>query len=184
HSSQDFLALELKETMPILLKEELHLTLKEIDYQASEEAVCETILYPILREAWKKYRTFFSLSSHKAIELNEDLKGAPDYLISKKSDLGRTVLDTPYLAVIEAKSDNFSKAWGQCLIEMYTIQQLNATPELPVFGIISNGETWKFGKLVNNQFIENETFYDLSNLDDLFSALINLLENCKQVYIK
>ena len=37
-------------------KSELRLTLEEVPYNISEFAICETLVYPTLREVWKLYR--------------------------------------------------------------------------------------------------------------------------------
>ncbi|MFN0202076.1 MAG: type I restriction enzyme HsdR N-terminal domain-containing protein [Bacteroidia bacterium] len=184
HTKNNFLIINVTTQVPAALRDDLAFILDNWDYQMSEEGVCEAVIFPILKEGWKNFADVFSFWSHKYIYWNDELKGAPDYMIAQKSSLGASVFKSPYIAVIEAKADNFSKAWGQCLTEMHTIQLLNGNPELPVFGIISNGETWKFGKLTQNEFIENRDFYNISDLDKLFSALITFLEDCKQVYIK
>jgi len=106
------------------------------------------------------------------------LSGTPDYMIAKKSPLGKVVCDQPYLLVVEAKKDNFQEGWGQCLVELVAAQKLNQT-ESTIFGIVSNGDKWEFGKLENNQFTKNKTSYTLQDLPFLCGALENILVQCE-----
>jgi len=81
--------------MPILL--EIHdinseFNREHIDIFISEASRCENIIYPILREVYKNFVEKYSLWSHKAISYNEELTGTPDYIISTRSDLGKTVI--------------------------------------------------------------------------------------------
>ncbi len=42
---------------------------------------------------------------------------------------------------------------------------------MELFGIVSNGKFWEFGKLVNDNFEKNVKLYSISNLEELFSAI-------------
>ena len=172
------------QVFPAALREEIHFTMNHIVYKASEEAVCENILYPILREAWKNYVDYFSMWSHKAIEYDKDLKGSSDYLICKLSELGFIVFDAPYIAVVEAKLDDFIGGWAQCALEMLAMQKINGgDTSLAIFGIVSNGDVWQFAKLEANVFSECTKKGSLDDLDELYGILIFLLEECKRLYI-
>lgn len=46
--------------------------------------------------------------SHQSIKYDSELFGIPDYIISKRSELGKIIFETPYLAVVEAKKDDFT----------------------------------------------------------------------------
>jgi len=39
---------------------------------------------------------------------NDEFIGIPDYLSSKRSELGKIIFDFPLLAVVEAKKDGFA----------------------------------------------------------------------------
>ena len=166
---------------PALLHDDVQFVLQNVAYKVSEAAVCENIIYPVLRQVWKPYIHVFSIWSHQPLVLNDDLSGIPDYLFTKRSELGPIVFEAPYIAVVEAKRDDFSAGWAQCLLEMYTIQQLNQLPNT-VFGIVSNGDGWQVGQLENSTFIEYTDLFTLTKLDELFSALTHVLETCKRIY--
>jgi len=64
------------------IRGELQFNLKELVVDSSEYALCENIIYPILREIWKAYKNDFMLWSHHPLESNGELSGTPDYLIA------------------------------------------------------------------------------------------------------
>jgi len=161
------------------LQTELEFVLVELVTNNSEAAVCENLIYPILKESWKPHRDKLMLWSHEPLQYDEDLSGTPDYMITKKSPLGKIVCDQPYLLVVEAKKDNFQEGWGQCLVELIVAQKLSQPAEPTVFGVVSNGDKWEFGKLTANQFTKNRTSYTLQALTTLCGALENVLVHCE-----
>ncbi|GAB4112789.1 MAG: hypothetical protein OHK0057_15870 [Thermoflexibacter sp.] len=160
--------------------EDINFTLKEIPYQVSEAAICENLIYPTLKASWKLYSDIFALWSHQPIEYNDELSGIPDYLISKKSALGKIIFEMPYIAVIEAKKDDFTGGWAQCGLEMYAIQQINQNNKITVFGIVSNGEIWEVAQLKEQVFTAYKQRFDINEQNLLFNVLTTILEICKK----
>ena len=107
------------------------------------------------------------------------MKGFPDYFFSRRSPLGR-VLDQPYVLFVEAKSDDFDAAWAQCLAAMLAAQQLNEEPDQAIFGSVSSGESWYFGKLQGKSLLQDPRSYTLTHLDELFAALNYVFQQAKQ----
>jgi hypothetical protein len=101
-------------------------------------------------------------------------------LISKRSEFGKIIFDFPLLAVVEAKKDNFSQGWAQCCLEMIAIQKMNQNEKLVVYGLVSNGEVWEIAKLEHVIFTFYPQHFIIGALDDLFNALVTMLELCKQ----
>jgi type I site-specific restriction endonuclease len=99
--------------------------------------------------------------------------------LAQRSPLGNVVFDKPYFILVEAKQDNFDAAWGQCLAEMIAAQRLNDTLKVVVFGITSNGDRWQFGKLEDQSFTLNSTFYSIQDLDKLFAAVNYVFQQCE-----
>jgi hypothetical protein len=170
-------------TTPIELSDyfraELSFMRKELVIDHSEAAICESLIYPLLKEVWKPHKELLMLWSHEPLKYDEDLSGVPDYLIAKRSPLGKVVFDQPYLIVVEAKKDNFSQGWGQCLAELVAAQKLNNEPQRCVFGMVSNGEVWEFGKLEADRFTKHLEVYTIKELDNLSGAINYLLEQCE-----
>jgi hypothetical protein len=84
------------------------------------------------------------------------------------------VLAMPLLVVVEAKRNDFEEGWGQCLAELVAAQTLNKEPSRPVYGIVTDGKRWEFGKLIQNIFSENIETYSIDHVQSLFSALHSL----------
>ena len=148
---------------------------QNIDVFSSEASRCENVIYPVLREVFKNFTDRYALWSHKALVYDEQLNGTPDYLISTKSELGRTVLGLPIVIAAEAKQNNFTEGWGQCLAEMVAAQKLNGDTDAPVYGIVTDGEAWQFGKLVGDVFTKHRTRLTIDDLARLFGAIGYLL---------
>ena len=161
-------------------RSDLQLTLEDAVVDNSEYAICENLIYPILKEVWKPYRHKFTLWSHECLNCDAQLTGFPEYILAQRSPLGKVVFDKPYFALVEAKQDNFDEAWGQCLAEMIAAQRLNGTSDMIVYGITSNGSFWQFGHLNQATFVKNRRPYTLYELDSLFGAIHYIFHQADQ----
>jgi hypothetical protein len=157
----------------------LEIVMQDGAADCSEFAICENLIYPVLKEVWKQYRQKFILWSHKSLTYDEKLSGFPEYILAKKSPLGNVVFDKPYFLLVEAKLDNFESGWAQCIVEMIAAQKLNDQPEQEVFGIASNGGVWQFAKLKGNAFTKNKQSYLIDDLNRLFSAINYVFQQCE-----
>ncbi|MDE0012642.1 MAG: hypothetical protein OXU36_15935 [Candidatus Poribacteria bacterium] len=151
--------------------EEFQFTLENVNVFASEASRCEAIIFPILRQAYKAYADTYALWIRQPITYDETLSGTPDYLIATKSELGITVVGTPLIILVEAKKNDFEEGWGQCLAELVAAQKIKGDPDAPVYGIVSDGERWQFGKLVGDGFTQNRMNFSIDNLPTLFGAI-------------
>ncbi len=175
---EDFVV-EVEFAISEFFQQELNLILNEGVFDNSENAICENIIYPILKEVWKNYRNKFLLWSHQTLNYDEKLSGIPDYILAKRSPLGTVVFDKPYFVLVEAKKESdFSEGWGQCLAEMIAVQRLNDEPNQHIFGIVSNGVVWQFGRFVSDIFTQNKTFYTIQDLEKLFAAVNYVFQQC------
>ncbi len=161
------------------LKNDISFTLNKVPYKVSEASICENLIYPVLKEAWKHYVDTFSIWSHQSIADENGLLTIPDYLISKHSDLGDIIFEFPVLAVIEAKKDNFTNGWTQCCLDMIKIRELNQNETMTVYGLVTNGEVWEVGKLEKQKFVLYRKRFFIEELENLFNGLISVLELCK-----
>ena len=157
--------------------EEFEFSRRNIDVFSSEASRCENVIYPIIRDVYKNYVGKYSLWSHKSIFHDPVLSGTPDYMISTKSELGKTVLGLPVVVVVEAKQNNFTEGWGQCLAELVAVQKINKNEAIPVHGIVTDAELWHFGKLVGNLFTKNETVLAISELKKVFGGISYLIRS-------
>ncbi len=174
YSEEDFIEYGYLKPSDFFLKE-LEFSEKNIDVFTSESSRCENLIYPILREVYKAFVDKYALWSHKSINYDNKLNGTSDYLFSTKSELGKTVLGLPLLIVVEAKKNDFVEGWGQCLAELVASQKINKAEESPVYGIVTDGEVWQFGKLVSNTFTKNRSIISITDLDKIFGSISFLL---------
>ncbi|MGH9841339.1 MAG: hypothetical protein ACREEM_21505, partial [Blastocatellia bacterium] len=93
---------------------------------------------------------------------------------------GKTFLETPLVVVAEAKKNDFEQGWGQCLAELIAAQKLNGDARLVVYGIVTDGKLWEFGKLREEVFTKNTESYTVDHLARLFGALNYIFQAASQ----
>ena len=150
---------------------EFEFSKKYIDVFESEGSRCEIVIFPILKEVYKDYAENYGLWVRKSIKYDDILNGTPDYLIATRSELGLTVLGSPMVMLVEAKKNDFELGWGQCLAELVAAQRINDDPDFPVYGIVTDGILWQFGRLEGDVYTRNRANYSLDNLPILFGAM-------------
>lgn len=165
--------------IPDYFRQDWNLMLEEAVVDNSGFAICQNLIYPVLKEVWKAYRSKFLLWTQKFFNYDASLSGFPEYILARRSPLGKVVFDKPYFVLVEAKQDNFDVGWGQCLAEMIAAQKLNAELNITIYGIVSNGNVWQFGKLEESVFTRNKTFYTIQGLDQLFAAVNSIFQQCE-----
>jgi hypothetical protein len=169
YQEDNFVQIKAFQPSPIFV-EELAFNQQHMDIFSSESARCEIVIFPVLREIYKHYYQKTALWIQKNITWDERLSGTPDYIVSKKSALGKTMLEFPLLMVAEAKKNDFEQGWAQCIAELIAAQKLNAS-EQTVYGIVTDGKLWEFGKLRGTVFTKNIDSVTISDLPDLFGRL-------------
>lgn len=89
---------------------------------------------------------------------------------------------TPYLVLSEAKKENFEQGWGQCLLAMKTCAMLNERDGLrfDMYGIVSTGKFWEFGRLTVDNRFSISTGYALTQPTLLLGALDYILTRCEE----
>lgn len=170
YREESFIRPDAIEPTPVF-RVEFEFNRENTDIFSSEASRANLVITPILREVYKEFYTHYSFWIQKTLTYNEKLTGAPDYIIATRSALGKTVLEFPLVIVVEAKKNDFEQGWGQCLAELVAAQKLNGDSGKPVYGIVTDGELWKFGTLVNDTFISNREGYTVGDLAELFGAL-------------
>lgn len=170
---------ELWMDVPALFLNEFDFNLTVMDAFSSEAARCELVIFPVIREIYKGYATKAALWVQKSFAVDGKLNGTPDYMLSRQSDLGKTILETPLVLLVEAKRNDFEQGWGQCLAELVAADRLN-TYSRPVYGIVTDGKLWEFGRLHHQIFTKNTASYTITDLEKLFSVLNGLFNLATQ----
>lgn len=117
----------------------------------TEKARSELIISPMLVELRKMLQHRVSLFS--GIEFNVDkekgLNGFCDFIISASPE--QLMLNSPVIAVVEAKNENIIGGLGQCIAEMVAAKLFKETEKSEdagsVYGVVTSGTAWKFLKL-------------------------------------
>lgn len=103
--------------------------------------------------------------------------GNADYLIAER----RGYLEAPFVCVIEAKKDDFEQGTAQCLVEMQACQWVNQQlgREMTIYGIVTNGEGWKFYRLGAGAVWES-LLYGIGEMSILLGLLRSFFGLCEQ----
>ena len=111
YSEDDFVKSE-PSTPSAEFRQDFEFTREHINVFASEASRCETIIFPILKESYKAYADQYALWIKQSIAYDDVLNGIPDYFISTRSELGKTVVGSPLILLVEAKKNDFEQGWG------------------------------------------------------------------------
>jgi hypothetical protein len=93
--------------------EDFEFNKENIDIFSSEASRSKIIISPLLRDVYKKHYQGYSFWIQKSLSYDAMLSGTPDYIFSRRSELGKTVLETPIVVIAEAKKNDFEQGWGQ-----------------------------------------------------------------------
>jgi len=123
--------------------------------------------------------TFEYLKIWKGAALSSNVAtGAADYLIAER----KAYLEAPFLCIVEAKKDDFEQGLAQCLVEMQACQWRNTQigKRIDVFGIVTNGDTWKAYKLVIAGAVYETMPHATGDLDRVLGLLQAIFQECQQ----
>jgi hypothetical protein len=114
---------------------------------ASEKARSEFLVAPILTELAESNAPNVALYSGKRLDAKPEqgLSGECDFIISRGA-LQRTI-QTPILALVEAKKNDIELGLGQCIAQMAGARIYNEERDqsfAQIFGCVTTGENWQF----------------------------------------
>lgn len=178
YQESNFLS-EVEFYIPDYFRDDLETVILEGVVNNSKLAICQNLIYPVLKLVWKTKRQKFILWSHQPLNDNGNLLTIPEYTLAKLSPLGKVVFDKPYFILVETVEDKFATAWSQCLSNMITAQRLNAETLITIFSIVSDGYQWQFAKLENNLFTKNKISYSIHQLDKLLAIINYIFQECE-----
>jgi len=145
----------------------------------TEKARSELIIINILLEIKDKFSDKISLFS--GIDFNVDkergLTGFCDFIISNSP--AQLYLDSPVIAIAEAKNENIISGLGQCIAEMYASQIYNEkegyTPA-SIYGAVTTGDEWKFIKLIKDMaYIDTDNYY-ITDIEKIVGILTEMVQ--------
>lgn len=111
----------------------------------------------------------------------ESVCGNVDYLIAER----RGYLEAPFACVIKAKKDDFEQGTAQCLVEMQACQWVNQQMGQPIeiYGIVSNGEGWKFYRLTTTGDVYESWLYGIGEMSILLGLLRTFFGLCQAIIV-
>jgi len=166
--------------LPELFLENLNFSLEMQSENENEFYLRESLLFPFLQQAWKRHKRL-KLWSQQTLTGDDQLYGEPDYFVSAwRDEVIDKFINTPLLAIVEAKKQDFEAGWGQCLAEMIACQKINQDDNLTVYGIVSTGMFWEFGKLEKNQFTKHPLSYSIADPQKVFGNLEFVFAQCEK----
>ena len=166
--------------LPDLFIENLNFSLEMRSVDESEAFFRENFIFPFLHQAWKRHRKL-KLWSHRSLVYDQELYGEPDYLVSAMIEgVIDKLINKPFLAVAEAKKEDFARGWAQCLAEMIACQKINEDESVVIYGIVPTGLVWEFGKLEQDTFTKHIVSYSISAPNQIFGILDFIFAECEK----
>ncbi|MGA1265486.1 MAG: hypothetical protein ACO331_16530 [Prochlorothrix sp.] len=148
----------------VTLAQQIHDTLPLVSL-SSETARREVLIAPIVLAIAVHCQS--QLRIEYALAVNDWLKGTLDYLLRS----------THSLIVIEAKRDDLSRGFTQLAAEMIALAQAEDLEML--YGAVTIGEVWRFGKLdqARKTITQDIALYSVpGQLEQLLQILVGILE--------
>jgi len=172
---------EVQLELPALFMENLNFSLERQAVQESEVFFRESFIFPFLQQAWKRHPKL-KLWVNQTLKYDDNLFGEPDYFVSfwTEEEVIDKLVNKPLLAVAEAKKQDFEGGWAQCLSELIACQKMNADEQLTIYGIVSTGIIWEFGKLKKNVFTRDLLSYTIADPQRVFGILDFVFMECEK----
>lgn len=166
--------------LPDWLLQNLTFSLENRGALESERFFRENFIFPFFHFVWQQHSKV-KLWTNYSLTYNDELTGAPDYLVAARPITAtRRLLNLPLMAVVEAKRQDFEEGWGQCTAAMIACQKLNGDEMLTVYGIVSTGLIWEFGQLTANVLIKHPDPYSIQQPARILGVLNFLFEECER----
>ncbi len=145
----------------------------------TEKAKSEMIVTSVLIELREHFTRRISLFS--GIDFNVDvengLTGVSDFLISQSPT--QFYLEAPIIVLVEAKKDEPTTGFGQCVAEMIAAQRFNAERgnEIPcIYGAATTGTMWHFLKMKGQQLYIDRAPYSIGQCDKILGILSSMVK--------
>jgi len=149
----------------------------------SEKAKSEWIVVPILKELMSINDKFFTVHSGENLsaDVEKGLKGECDFILAKNL---RTVnINYPIIQIVEAKKNDIEMGIAQCAAQVVGAKIFNekkGTPIKKLYGCVTNGDTWLFMRLEDDEIIIDTKKYQLANLPELLGTFQNIIDYYKE----
>ncbi|HZW29949.1 MAG TPA: hypothetical protein VFF52_04530 [Isosphaeraceae bacterium] len=142
----------------------------------TQQARREYIIAPILMEAKRRSPVAINVlpGVTLAVDPGRGLSGYCDDLITQSPELDD--VESPIVAVVEAKKEDLVAGLGQAVAEMVAIQLFNekdGTPVPAVYGCVTSGSDWRFLKLQGKDLFIDRREYHLDEVATILGILVS-----------
>lgn len=126
----------------------------------------EFLIAPVIFEV--RHLTKAKLNSEYWIEYNHQLRGSLDYFLR----------DERNLLVVEAKNADLTRGFTQLAVEMIALDKSVEEPNSPIYGAVTTGREWHFGKLDRQAKTISQSIDSFAipgNLEEIVRILVGIL---------
>jgi hypothetical protein len=146
---------------------------------SNEKARSESLIAPVLTAVRETSGDRIAVFSGPQFNVDpiRGLVGECDFLLTLSPPI--YPISAPVVAVAEAKWGDLDLGMGQCVAEMVAAREFNRNaglPERPVFGCVTNGESWLFYRLDGDRLRADSRRYYIIRLDELLGVFRAILE--------
>jgi hypothetical protein len=144
----------------------------------SKKARSEMIIAPILLELKRQWEDQINLFSGVdfTVDLEKGLNGICDFIITKSSE--KLIITAPIVIIVEAKKENITGGFGQCIAEMIAAQIFNQQIENPpqkIYGVVTTGSIWQFLQIETQTISIDLREYYLNNVNQILGILSSFI---------
>lgn len=145
---------------------------------STEKARSEMIISNVLLELKKLLNDEIGLFSGIIFDIDKDrdLNGFCDYIISRSSE--QFYLNSPVVAIVEAKNEQIISGLGQCIAEMIASKIFNEKEGNiidKIYGAVTTGSTWKFLKYENDTAYIDRLEYHIGNVNKIIGIFVKMV---------
>ncbi len=162
--------------IPQLLREDLTFLLSNRGDTDMEAYACEALIFPLLKEAWKR-NPKAKLFSHPRMAY-EDTVLIPDYVVTSKDKLGLNSFQKPLLITVEAKNEDYAQGWADAYRQLMVARLINENNAISIYALVSIGEGWQIGKLEGNMIYKHPLPLSILYPNQLLSVLDYIFADC------
>jgi hypothetical protein len=142
----------------------------------TEKASSELIIVNFFLELKRRSKISFFSGIEFTVDKEKGLNGFCDFLVSQSPE--QLFLDTPVLAVVEAKNERIASGLGQCVAEMVAAKIYNEREGKPlpvIYGAVTTGQAWKFLRLQGDTVCIDLADYYIDNPGKILGILVGMV---------
>jgi len=142
----------------------------------TEKANSELIIVNFFLELKRRSPISFFSGIEFTVDKEKGLNGFCDFIVSQSPE--QLFLDTPILAVVEAKNERIVSGLGQCVAEMVAAKIYNEREGKPLpilYGAVTTGQAWKFLRLQGDTVYIDLADYYIDNPGKILGILVGMV---------